>query len=355
MAGSAFAADSLVYVGTYTRTTSKGIYAFRMSGSDGKLTPLGLAAESASPSYLALHPNGKYLYAVNETNNGAVTSFSIDRATGKLTQLNAVSSKGGGPCHINIDPSGRTALIANYGGGSIASYGIGADGKLTEAVSFIQHSGSSVNPQRQREPHAHSIDVDPKRGLAIVADLGLDKLFFYKLDASKHTLSAAPAHTVSLPPGTGPRHFAMHPNGKYGYVIGEMLMTVTTVDLQGYRVLDSVTTLPGPVGPGDSTAEIEAHRSGKFVFGSNRGHNTIAGFTVDPKKGTLKPNGHTSTQGKTPRNFAIDPSGNFLLAANQDSDSIVQFRIGPDGKLSPTGQTAEVGMPVCIRYLSLGK
>jgi 6-phosphogluconolactonase len=357
----AFAADPIVYIGTYTRNSSKGIYAFRLSEADGKLTPLGLAAETPSPSFLAIHPSGKYLYAVNEINQfqgqraGSVTAFSISPAgDGKLTQLNAVSTKGTGPCHISIDPKGKTALIANYGGGSIASYGIGADGRLTEAVSFIQHTGSSVSP-RQREPHAHSINVDAKRKRAAVADLGLDRLLFYSLDPGKHVLSNTPSVAVSLPPGSGPRHYAMHPNRKFGYVINEMLLTVAAVDLRANppAIFQSISTLPGKIEQGYSTAEVVVHPSGKFLYGSNRGHNTIAAFSIDSKTGRLTAIGHTSTEGKTPRNFAIDPSGKFLLAANQDSGNVVVFRIGSDGKLTSTGHSVEAGIPVCVRFLKV--
>jgi len=355
----AFAADSIVYVGTYTRNTSKGIYAFRLSDADGRLTPLGLAVETPSPSFLAIHPSGKYLYAVNEINQfqgqraGSVTAFAISPSgDGKLTQINAVSTKGTGPCHISIDPKGKTALIANYGGGSIASYGIEADGRLTEAVSFVQHAGASVSP-RQKEPHAHSINIDAKRKRAAVADLGLDKVLFYSLDAGKHALSTAPAVTVSLSPGSGPRHYAMHPKGKFAYVINELLLTVTALDLRANppSVFQSISTLPEKVEPGYSTAEVVVHPSGKFLYGSNRGHNTIAAFSIDSKTGRLTAIGHTPTQGKTPRNFAIDPSGKFLLAANQDTGNVVVFRIGLDGKLTSTGHSVDAGIPVCVRFL----
>jgi 6-phosphogluconolactonase len=358
---SALAAESLVYIGTYTnKDRSKGIYAYRFNDQDGKLTPIGLVAETPSPSFLAIHPSGKFLYAVNEIDSfkgekaGSLSAFSISKPDGKLTLLNTVSTKGTGPCHVSIDPSGQTAMIANYGGGSIASYGIGSDGKLTEAVSFIQHSGSGANPGRQRGPHAHSINVDASRGHAIVADLGLDKLFFYKLDSAKHTLTAG--SSIDLPPGSGPRHFALHPNKKFGYVINEMLMNISAISIgnESGRIMQTISTLPGPTEKGFSTAEVVVHPNGKFVYGSNRGHNTIASFSVDPASGQLKAIDHTSTQGKTPRNFAIDPSGKFLIAANQDSDNIVVFRLDANtGKLTSTGTSHEVVMPVCVRFLTL--
>jgi len=360
---SAIAAESIVYIGTYTRKESKGIYAFRFEDTTGKMTPLGLVAETPSPSFLAIHPSGKFLYAVNEVDqfegekSGSITAFSIDRASGKLTQLNAVSSKGRGPCHLNVDAKGQTLLVANYGGGSIASYGIGADGKLSAAVSSIQHTGSSVNKGRQSEPHAHSINIDEKRKLAVVADLGLDKVFFYGLDSVKHTLTATPKYSVSTNPGSGPRHFAFDPKGKYGYVINEMQSTVSVIELGGAepRIGQSVSTLPtGYDNPRTSTAEVRVHPSGKFLYGSNRGHDSIAMFSID-KGGSLKTLGHAPVQGKTPRNFTVDPSGKFLLVANQDSDNLVLFQVQTDGILKPTGTNLPLSMPVCVRFLSLSK
>ena len=355
----AFAAESIVYVGTYTTKQSKGIYAFRFNDADGKMTPLGLMAETPSPSFLAFHPSGKFLYAVNEIDEfqgakaGSVTAFLIDRKTGKLTQLNAVSTKGTGPCHLSVDATGKTLLIANYGGGSIASYGIDAMGHLSEAVSFIQHTGSSIDKRRQGEPHAHSINVDPTNSFAVVADLGLDKVFFYKLDAAHHTLSPTPQMSVSTNPGAGPRHFAFHPNGKYGYVINEMQSTISMLSLGANPKLGtSITTLPaGYQSLSTSTAEVRVHPSGKFLYGSNRGHNSIASFAVDPTNGTLKALGHTPVQGKTPRNFTLDPTGKFLLVANQDSDNLVLFQTEADGHLKSTGTVFEVSMPVCVRFL----
>lgn len=350
--GTAMAAETLVFIGTYTRGESKGIYAFKMNDKTGALAPLGVVAETQSPSFLAIHPNGKYLYAVNETNGGSVTAFEIDRATAKLKQLNAQPTKGGGPCFVSVDPTGSTVLIANYGGGSIASYGVKADGSLEGPVSFIQHEGSSVNPARQKGPHAHSINIDAARKKAIVADLGLDKLFLYDLDAAGHKLGSRT--DVSLPPGSGPRHFAMHPNQKTGYVINEMLMTMSTVDFTANppKILQTVSTLPAgeKMDPKYSTAEVVVHPNGKTVYGSNRGHNTIARFDVQ-KDGTLKFVDVTSTNGKTPRNFAIAPGGKFLVAANQDSGNVVVFSIGANGKLSPTGVDVPAGIPVCVRFL----
>lgn len=354
----------LVYVGTYTGPKSQGIYAYRLDLASGKCTSLGLAAEAKSPSFVAIHPNRKFLYAVSEVDDsngkptGGVSAFAIDAATGKLKLLNQQSSHGAGPCHVVVDRSGTTALVANYGGGSIASLPIGADGKLGPAASAIQHEGSSANPERQQGPHAHSINVDLGNQFAMAADLGLDKVFVYRLDPATSRLTPnAPPWTI-VTPGSGPRHFAFHPGGKFAYVINEILCTVTAFaydpELGLLTERQTITTLPkGEVlKPEYSTAEVQVHPSGKFVYGSNRGPNSITVFAVDESQGTLSPIETISTQGKTPRGFGIDPTGQFLLAGNQDSHTIVVFRIdAKTGRLTPTGQTLEVGSPVCVKFL----
>lgn len=353
----------LVYVGTYTGQKSKGIYAFRLDLSSGALTPVGLAAETPSPSFLALDPSGKHLFAANEVSTfegkptGAVTAFAIDPQTGKLSQINQQSSEGSGPCHLIVDKTGKSLLVANYGGGSVAALPISPDGKLSPATAFIQHTGGSVNPQRQKAPHAHSINVDPQNHFAVAADLGLDKLLVYKLDAAKATLTANNPPSTSVKPGAGPRHFAFHPKGRFAYVINEMHSSVTAFSYDPqHGILTEIQTLPTIPHPveGNSTAEVQVHPSGKFLYGSNRGHNSIAVFQIDDSTGKLSAVENESTQGKTPRNFGIDPTGTFLLAANQGSDSIVVFRIDPkSGALTPAGHSAEAPTPVCIKFLRL--
>ncbi|HEY2933525.1 MAG TPA: lactonase family protein [Acidobacteriota bacterium] len=352
----------LVYIGTYTGARSKGIYAFHMDPKTGVLTSLGLAAEAVNPSFLAIHPTNRFLYAVGEIAKfqdqpgGVLSAFTIDHKTGKLALINQQSSRGAGPCFVTVDRSGKAALLANYGGGSVAVLPIQKDGSLGQATAFVQHTGSSVNQQRQKEPHAHSINLDAANRFAVVGDLGLDKLLVYRFDASKGTLALHNPPFAALKPGAGPRHFTFHPNGRYGYCINEMHCTVTAFAYdatQGIlREIQTVSTLPGPVEAGYSTAEVRVHPSGKFLYGSNRGHNSISVFRIDAQSGMLTPVEHESTQGKTPRNFNIDPSGRWLLAANQNSDSVVVFRIdSKTGALTPAGQTVEVASPVCVKFV----
>ena len=354
-----------VYVGTYTGAKSKGIYLFEMDPATGETTPPRVVAETPNPTFLAIHPNGKYLYAANEVGKfgnedaGFVSAFAIDAKTGGLTPLNQQSSKGTGPCHLVVDREGKNILVANYGGGNVAVLPIGRDGKLAPATAFIQHKGSSVDQGRQEGPHAHSINVAPDNRYAFAADLGLDKVLVYRFDAGKGTLVANDPPAGVVAPGSGPRHFAFHPSGKYAYVINEMLCTVTTFSYDAktgaLKELQTIATLPNPV-PGNSTAEIVAHPSGKFLYGSNRGHNSIAMFAIDPKTGLLTAMGHEPTQGKMPRNFAVDPTGVYLLAENQDSDTIVFFKIDPNtGKLTPTGKTVSVPVPVCVKFLPVSR
>jgi 6-phosphogluconolactonase len=356
--GSAQAAenDLLVYVGTYTRETSKGIYAFRFDAASGKLAPLGLAAEIENPSFLAVHPNQRFLYAVAETDGGSVAAYSIDRAGGKLAALNTVSAKGGGPCHVNLDSTGGSLAIANYGTGSVTMYPVASNGRLGEASAFNQHEGSSVDPRRQQGPHAHSVNFSPDNRFLMSSDLGLDQVLIYRFDPKASTITANDPPFARVKPGAGPRHFAFHPSARFGYVINEIASTVTAFGYDAARgaltELQTLSTLPEGGAERNSTAEIEMHPSGKFLYGSNRGHNSIAVFAIDQQKGTLTRVENTSTGGEVPRNFAVDPSGRYLFAANQQTDNIVLFRIDQaTGKLSPTGESVKVDAPVCIRFV----
>jgi len=361
LTASSVQADHFVYFGTYTGAKSKGIYVSRMND-EGKLAPPELVAEMTSPSYLAVHPNGKFLYAVGEVAKfkeqkaGAVASFAIDARSGKLTLLNQQSSGGPGPCHVALDEKGRCVVVANYGGGSVKSLPVKKDGSLGEPGTFIQHEGSSVNKSRQQAPHGHCILVDPSQKFALACDLGLDKVLIYKLDAAKATLTLNDPAFGSVPPGSGPRHMAFHPNGKFAYVINEMTCTMTAFTWDSKRgalkEIHTISTLPGELQRGYSTAEVYVHPNGKFVYGSNRGHDSIVVFACDAKSGQLTLVEHQPTQGKTPRHFAIDPKGKFLLAENQGSDSVVVFRIdSKTGKLTATGEKIEVGSPVCAVFV----
>jgi 6-phosphogluconolactonase len=356
--------EYLVYVGTYTRANSKGIYAYRFHPADGKLTPLGLAAETQNPSFLAVHPNGRFVYSVSEVDerngekSGGVSAFRIEPLSGKLTLLNTVSSKGAGPCHLLVDKTGKNVLVANYGSGSVASLPVKSDGSLSEASAFVQHKGSSVNPQRQEGPHAHSVNLSADNRFMIATDLGLDQALVYRFDASKGLLTPNDPPSAKVNPGAGPRHFAFHPAGKYAYVINEIQSTVTAFRYERgkglFHELQTVSTLPADFKGKNSTAEIEVDRSGRFLYGSNRGRNSIAVFAIDGSKGTLTPVEDTPTQGKTPRNFAIDPTGAYLFAANQDTGNVVLFRVDPKtGRLTPSGQSVEVPSPVCVIFAPL--
>jgi 6-phosphogluconolactonase len=355
-----------VYVGTYTQGKSQGIYRFNLDLGAGKLTPAGVTPGVNNPSFLAIHPNRRFLYAVIEIDNfggqksGAVSAFAIDAKTGNLTLLNQQPSRGGGPCHLTVDKGGKCVLVANYGGGSVAALPIEADGRLGAPTAFIQHEGKSANPRRQEGPHAHCILLDQANRLAFAADLGLDKILVYRFDAAKGTLVAHNPPAASVAAGSGPRHFAFHPSGRYAYVINELASTVTAFRYDSRKgaleTLQTISSLPSGFSGNNSTAEIAVHPSGKFLYGSNRGHNSIVIYAIDEATGRLTLVGHQPTQGKTPRNFAIDPTGNYLLAANQDSDSIVVFRIdGKTGQLQPTGQSVEVPMPVCVVMMAGGR
>jgi len=355
--------DYLVYFGTYTRDKSKGIYAYRFQPATGNLEPLGLAAETVNPSFLTIHQNRKYLYAVGETGNyegqksGLVSAYSMDLKTGKLTLLNKKATRGTSPCHLAVDKTGKTLIVVNYGTGSTIAYPIQPDGSLGEATSFIEHSGSSVNPKRQQGPHAHSVNISDDNRFAVVADLGLDQVLVFRLDAASGKLSPNNPPAVKVNSGAGPRHFNFHPNGRNAYVINELQSTVTAFSWDGARgvltEIQTISTLPKDFTGDNTTAEIRVHPSGKFLYGSNRGHNSLAIFAIDPAKGTLTPVGHQPTQGQIPRNFNFDPTGAYVFAANQNSDSVVVFKLDQQtGRLTPTGQVLEIGAPVCVRFVA---
>jgi len=359
----------LVFFGTYTRPgQSKGIYVSRFDAVKGRLENPELASEAVNPSFLAIHPSRPFLYAVGDTvaingkKTGAVSAFSIDQATGKLVLLNRQSTGGIGPCHVSLDHAGRCALVANYGDGSCASLPVKADGTLGEAESIIRHEGSSVNTSRQSGPHAHSINPSPDNRFALAADLGLDKIMVYRLDSAKAALAPNAPPFAAAPPGSGPRHLAFHPGGKFAYVINEMLCTLTAFRYDAaagaLEPVQTTSTLPAgtAVLPEYSTAEVQVHPNGKFLYGSNRGHDTIAVFTVDEKSGTLKLVQNEPSGGRIPRNFSLDPDGKWLLAANEKSGNVAVFAVDPDtGLLKTTGVSVEICSPVCVKFLRAGR
>lgn len=351
------------YVGTYTSGKSQGIYTFTFNPTTGDVGSLELAATTSNPSFLAVHPDRGHLYSVGDMTNaegkkvGIVRAFAI-QPDGKLTLLNQVSTIGAGPCHLTVDKSGRMLLAANYGGGSVVSFPIKADGSIGEHAGFMQHIGRSVTP-RQAQPNAHSVNISPDNRFAFVPDLGLDQVLTYKLDPASAAFVAHDPPFVKIAPGSGPRHFCFHPNGKFGYVINEIAMTVTAFRFDAARgaltEMQTISTLPVTDGPapksGWSTAEVVAHPGGKFLYGSNRGHDTISVFAI-ANDGTLTLIQNAAAEVKVPRNFALDPSGQWLFAEGQKSDNIALFRIDPaTGKLTFTGTRVEVGSPVCIKFL----
>jgi 6-phosphogluconolactonase len=353
--------EYLVYVGTYTRQDSKGIYAYRFQPASGKLSSIGLVGETANPSFLALHPNHRFLYAVNEIANyegqpaGSVSSFSIDARTGMLTSLNTVSTRGTIPAHLVVDQTGKSLVVANYGSGSVAVFPVKTDGSLGAASAFLQHTGSGPGP-RQKGPHAHAVVLSADNRLVFVPDLGLDEVLSYRLNPVEGTLAPNEPPYAKVTQGSGPRHFAFHPNGQFAYAISEMgsLLTVFSYDRDGgtLATLQTISTLPKDFSGRNNSAEVVVHPDGRFLYASNRGHDSIAVFAIDARTKMLTLVEHVSTQGKTPRNFAIDPTGAYLLAANQDTNNIVVFRIDRNtGRLTPTGDDLKTPSPVCLLFV----
>ena len=354
----------LAYVGTYTtKTASKGIYVFRYDASSGKLAPLGVAAETQDPSWVAVHPNGKFLYAVNEAGkNSMVSAFAIDSTSGKLTLLDQLPALGEDPCYLSFDKTGKYILVANYSSGNVVVFPIGENGKLGPATANLRDEGKlGPNKERQDGPHAHWIETSAGNRFAYVSDLGLDKVLIYKFDRESGKLSnpdagREDAFSATLAPGSGPRHLAFSRDGNFMYVLSELQSTVTVFAndaREKYRALQSVSALPAGFSGRNDAAEIALDPSGKFIYTSNRGSDTIAVFQVE-RTGLLRLAANVSTGGKEPRHFSIDPSGNYLLAENQLSDTIVTFRIDPKtGALTPTGETIDVPSPVCIQFLPL--
>jgi len=354
--------ETIVFIGTYTKGEEPGIFSFRMNSQTGELTAIGSTGGVASPSFLAIHPNGKYLYAVSEVSEfngkptGAVAAFAINPRTFELGPLNKQPSMGDGPCHLIVDHSGKCLLVANYGGGSIAALPINKDGTLQAPTSSIQHKGKSVVTDRQEGPHAHAIVVDANNKFALAADLGLDKVLVYRFDAEHGELQPNDPPSASLKPGAGPRHIGLHSSGRFAFINNEIDSTVTAFSYHADRgtleSLQTLSTLPDDFKGENSTAEIQIHPSGKFVYVSNRGHDSLAIFSIDTQTGKLKALGHQSTGGKTPRGFNISSDGKFILAANQDSDNVVVFKVDSEtGKLQPTGAEVKVPKPVCVEFL----
>jgi len=346
-----------VYFGTYNKIGfPEGIYHAVLDLKTGSLSSPELACTASNPSFIEIHPNSKFLYAVTGSNPGEVGAFAIEPKTKKLKLLNKSSSEGNGPCHLSISADGSVLLVANYGSGSVASIPINKDGSLAEPASSMQHIGSSVNPKRQKEPHAHSINLSPDNRFAYVADLGLDKIMIYKLDSKSGRLLQNDPPEIKIKHGAGPRHLSFGPDGKYAYLINELDETIIAFaqDSKSGKLseIQTISTLPeGFVGT-SYCAEVRVHPSGKFLYGSNRGHDSIVIYKINPESGTLTLLGFQNSGIKNPRNFNIDPTGQFCTVANQDSDTVIVFRINQEtGLLEPTEQVIKIGKPVCVRFL----
>lgn len=355
-----------VYVGTYTGADSKGIYGYRFDEGAGGLAPLGVAAEIVNPSWAVTDPAHRHLYAVTEMIepgpnaykvNGYISSFSIDPRTGSLTFLNKVSSGGGGPCHLVVDQTGKILFVANYGSGNVASFAIQGDGGIGAMTGQDQQRGQSVDPQRQQGPHAHAVVLSPDNRFLFVPDLGLDRILIYRIDKAKRTFAPNNPSYVSVRPGLGPRHFVFGAGARFAYLLCEMGSSVVTFSYDRasgkLAEVQTISTLPTDFSGKDNSAEIQVGPSGRFLYASNRGHDSITVFHIDTRTGLLEKIQIVPTQGKTPRNFAIDPTGRYLLAADQDSNEIVVFTIDSgSGQLSPTGQVVRIASPVCVFFVS---
>ncbi len=352
--------EFLVYVGTYTDQESKGIYAYRFNSTTGKLTAVGLAGDSANPSFLSSGSRGRFLYAVNELDSyqgqptGAVSAFAVDSASGKLSLLNQVSARDQGPAHITLDHTGKFVFVSNYLRGSMAAFSVLKDGRLGDQVGFVQHKGSSVNQQWQQGPHVHEVVLSPDNRFALVADPGIDQVMAYPFDAGTGKLGEPViSHT---PPGSAPRHMAFGRDGKFLYVITELTSSVLTYSYDPkngeLRQAGMISTLPKEFNGTNYGAEIEVHPLGKFLYASNRGDDSIAVFSIDSVTGALKLVEIVPTRGKRPRSFALDPTGSWLVAANQESDNLVAFRIdGKTGRLTTAGEAVHVAAPACVTFV----
>ncbi len=363
-----------LYVGTYTEPamhgTAEGIYVYRMDPASGALAHVRTVAGVVNPSFLAIDPARRHLFAVNETEThdgqpgGGASAFALDAATGSLTPRNARPTRGTFPAHLTVDPSGAYLLVANYGSGNVAVYPIEGGGNLGAMGDLVQNTGSGPNKARQAGPHAHMITFDLSGRYALLVDLGIDKTLVYRLDAATGKLNAHDVTTENgaaeqscgrSAPGAGPRHIAFHPTNRHVYVINELDSTIDAFAWDAARgtlaPLQTISIRPADFTGASSGAEIAVHPSGRFLYGSVRGYNGIALFAIDPNSGNLTARGHAPTQGKNPRSFTLDPTGTFLLVANQDTDNVVTFRIDQStGTLTATGDIAHVPTPVCLLF-----
>jgi 6-phosphogluconolactonase len=352
----ALGAEKLVLLGTYGSGPGIGFSLAHFDDETGRLTRPDFLTAARNPGFFAIDPDGRHLYACNEDNRGEVSAYRLEASTGALTLLNSRSSAGLGPAYISLDRSGRFALVANYGSGTIAVIAINPDGSLGRQTAFVQHTGRSVDPVRQTRAYAHSIIVDPSNRFVLVADLGTDKVFLYRFDASDGTLSPNEPAFAAVAPGSGPRHISFHPNGRWVYVVNEMASTIAAFtwnpEAGSLAPFQTISTLPADFHGKSTAAEIEVHQNGKFLFSSNRGFDSIAVFSIDPATGRLAPVEIVPSGGRTPRFFTLDPGARWLLCANQDSNNVVVFGIDPStGHLSRAGDPVAAHVPVCLGFL----
>jgi 6-phosphogluconolactonase len=349
-----------VYVASQTPDASKGIYAYRFSPKTGRLTSIGRVAELAGASFLATDPHHRVLYVASEAgetpgSSGFLSSYAIDRGSGALKLLNK-AEMAGGPCHLSVDKTGTILFVANYGNGTVASFALNADGSIGKQTGFDQHTGKGPNPQRQEGPHAHAAVLSPDSRFLFVPDLGLDQIKIYRVDPAKATFTPNNPSFASVNPGLGPRHLVFAPGGKFAYVVCEMGSSVVAFAYDpgkgSLTPVQTISTLPADFKGIDSSAEVDISPSGRFLYASNRGNDSITVFAVDPNGGTLTKLSVVPTQGKVPRNFALDPTGKYLLAANQKSNTLVAFAVDQTtGLPRPTGQVLDVEEPLCVLFV----
>ena len=358
--------DMFFYIGTYTSGKSEGIYLYRLNAGTGELTHVSTTKGVVDPSYLALDHRGRFLFAVNEVTDfrgkksGAISAFAINQRTGELRFLNQSASAGGAPCYLSVNRQGKFVLVANYVGGNVSVLPVRPQGTLGEVVDLEQHNGSSVNHERQEGPHAHCIVLDTTEEHAYSCDLGTDRVMIYDFNAETGKLTPGKEPWVQTSPGAGPRHITFHPDGRRAYVINELDATVSVFEQDkktgALKEIQNLRTLPADFKGANTSADIHIAPNGRFLYCSNRGHDSIAAFEIDKGKGKLSFIQHEPTQGKNPRNFVIDPTGAFMLVANQGSDNIVSFRLDrTTGKLLPTGHIANVPTPVCLKFQTLSR
>lgn len=365
--------EQLIFIGTYTddilfgtgeilHSKGEGIHVYKFDAGSGSLKPFAINKAGPNPSFLTFDPSHRFLYAVNELKQfggeptGAVSAFSVDPFTGRLKFLNRQPSHGTDPCNLIVDKTGKNVLVANFGSGTVCVLPIQPDGSLGEAVEVVRHQGSSLDPVRQTGPHAHAVVMDDTGKILFVPDLGMDKVMIYRFDPETGTLKSNDVPWFKTLAGAGPRQLVINSTGDLAYLINELNSTVTLLRYNKFNgsleEIQTIPTLPLDFKGNNICAEIQLSPSGKTLYASNRGHDSIVAYSIEPVTGSLSCLGHESTQGKTPRHFCIDPQGSFLLVANQDSDTVVPFRIDPDtGELYATGQVTQVPTPVCVKFL----